>query len=202
MSAKLYFRYGVMNSGKSLFLLSTAHNFQERGVSYLILKSTVDTRDNLCIKSRALTSEQPCVSVTPDMDVYRYIQQNKDKNYQWILVDESQFLQPEQIDQLSHIVDDFNINVICYGLRTDFQTNMFPGSKRLFEIADKFEEMKSTCWCGKKASVNARIDKDGYIVTEGEQVECGSEDKYITLCRHCYNIAVQFGLSIDELKDF
>lgn len=199
MSAKLYFRYGVMNSGKSLFLLSTAHNFSERGVPYLILKSTVDTRD-ICVKSRALSSKQSCVSVAPETDVYEYFKNLSDKNYQWILVDEAQFMQPAQIDQLAHIVDEFNINIICYGLRTDFQTKMFPGSLRLFEIADKFEEMKSTCHCGKKASVNARVDSSGHLITVGNQVECGSEDKYITLCRDCYNKAIMLGCSVDELK--
>lgn len=201
MSAKLYFRYGVMNSGKSLFLLSTAHNFTERGVPHLILKSSVDVRDK-CVKSRALQTEYPCTIVTPETDIYNLIKDfYTEETVKWILVDESQFLQPEQIDQLSKVVDDFNINVICYGLRTDFQTKLFPGSMRLFEIADKFEEMKSTCFCGNKASVNARIDSDGYIVTEGNQVECGSEDKYITLCRNCYNNLIESKNSVFDCVD-
>jgi thymidine kinase len=111
----------------------------------------------------------------------------------WILVDEAQFLTVEQVDQLARIVDELDINVICYGLRTDFRQQLFPGSKRLFEVADKFEEMRSTCRCGNRADVNVRYNKDGSVVTEGPQVECGSEDKYITLCRKCYKQALHDG---------
>jgi thymidine kinase len=111
----------------------------------------------------------------------------------WILVDEAQFLTPGQVDQLARIVDELDVNVICYGLRTDFRQQLFPGSKRLFEVADKFEEMRSTCRCGNRADVNVRYNKDGSFVTEGPQVECGSEDKYITLCRKCYKQALHDG---------
>lgn len=184
--SKLYFRYGVMNSGKSLFLLSTAHNFKERGVKYLILKPCIDTRDKM-VKSRALNQEVDCILITETENVINKLSELLEKEKpQWLLVDESQFLSPQQIDQLAYIVDNYNINVICYGLRTDFKTNLFPGSKRLFEIADSFEEMKSTCSCGNKASVNARIDEQGHIVIDGEQIECGGEDKYVTLCRKCF----------------
>lgn len=186
--AKLYFKYGVMNSGKSLFLLSTAHNFQERNIPYLIMKSTLDTRNVSCIKSRALSEEKTCASIKHNDNIIKLIDKiQTNVQYKWLLVDEAQFLSEEQIDQLAYIVDNYNINVICYGLRTDFQTHLFSGSKRLMEIADTIEEMKSMCECGNKATVNARIDKDGNIITEGEQVECGAEDKYITLCRDCFN---------------
>ena len=104
----------------------------------------------------------------------------------WILIDESQFLSRAQVDQLARIVDDYGSNVICYGLRTDFQTNMFEGSQRLFEIADSIDEIKSTCSCGRKTIVNARIDKNGNIVNDGEQVEIGGDDKYVALCRSCW----------------
>lgn len=178
-----------MNSGKSLFLCSTAYNFKERGIPFLILKPKLDTRDGgSCIKSRALNTEFSCIGISKEDNVFEYV---RDKNlwtpFQWILVDEAQFLQPEQVDQLADVVDKLNINVICYGLRTDFRTKLFPGSQRLFEIADTFEELKSSCSCGRRASVNARINADGNIVTEGEQIFCGAEDKYITLCRKCYS---------------
>ena len=192
--AKLYFKWGVMNSGKSLEILSRNYNFKERGIGTLVMKSTLDIRDSNIIKSRALNTEEKCVPITPSDDVYktivRYIAARIEAGLpeiKWVIVDEAQFLTEEQVDQLA------NINVLCYGLRTDFQTKLFPGSKRLFEIADKFEEMRSTCRCGERASVNVRIDKDGKVVTEGPQVECGSEDKYITLCRKCYKKAIDDG---------
>ena len=183
--AKLYFQYGVMGAGKSLLLLAKAHNFKDRGIECKILKSSIDTRDQGIIKSRALGDEVPCEIITPSTNIYKLVLGWKDE-VKWILVDEAQFLTPEQVDQLTDLVDRLNISIICYGLRTDFQTNLFPGSKRLFEVADSFEEMKSTCSCGNKASINARINSDGSICTEGNQVECGAEDKYITLCRSCY----------------
>lgn len=185
--SKLYFKYGAMNSGKSLFLLATAHNFTERNIPYIIIKSFIDTRDNGIIKSRALKSEKPCINVDSNSNLYSIAADAlKDKSIQWILVDEAQFLTPKQIDELADVVDFLNIDVICYGLRTDFQTKLFPGSARLFEVADKFEEMKSTCACGNRASINARLDKDGKITKVGSPVEVGSEDKYITLCRKCF----------------
>ena len=198
--AKLYFKWGVMNSGKSLEILSRNYNFKERGIGTLVMKSTLDIRDSNIIKSRALNTEEKCVPITPSDDVYktivRYIAARIEAGLpeiKWVIVDEAQFLIEEQVDQLANIVDELDINVLCYGLRTDFQTKLFPGSKRLFEIADKFEEMRSTCRCGERASVNVRIDKDGKVVTEGPQVECGSEDKYITLCRKCYKKAIDEG---------
>lgn len=187
--SKLYFYYGAMNCGKSLSLLSKAYGFRERGIDVLLIKSTIDTRDSGVICSRALSVEEPCLSISKDDNVFVKVSQalSEGPDYKWILVDECQFLTPEQVDQLAKVVDVLNISVICYGLRTDFQTHLFPGSQRLFEICDKIEEMKSTCKCGNRASINARIDSSGRIVTEGEQVSCGGEDKYVTLCRKCYN---------------
>ena len=104
----------------------------------------------------------------------------------WILIDEAQFLCEEQVDQLARIVDDFGTNVICYGLRTDFQSRLFEGSRRLFEIADSIDEIKSTCNCGRKTIVNARIDAKGDFVVEGAQVEIGGDDRYIAVCRKCW----------------
>lgn len=179
--AKLYFNYGVMGAGKSLFLLAKAHNFLERGIPVKIVKPSIDTRDQGVIWSRALGGGGlPCLTILPSTQL-REIDWDDIK---WILVDEAQFLTPSQVDDLAWIVDMKEINVICYGLRTDFQTHLFPGSARLFEVADSFEEMKSTCECGEKASINARIDEEGKIVTEGEQVSCGLS--YVPLCRKCY----------------
>lgn len=193
MKGKLLFRYGCMNGGKSLQLLATAHNFQEHGIPFIIFKSSIDTRDgDNVIHSRAM-ADRECVSVEPNDDIYAIVSDYIDrslvvgeKGVDWILVDECQFLTEEQVDQLAAIADNFGINVICYGLRTDFRTKMFPGSKRLFEICDKIEEIKSSCDCGCKTIFNARINEHGEIVTDGEQVEVGGDDRYVAMCRKCY----------------
>ena len=180
-----------MNSGKSLQLLATANNFAERGISFLLLKSSLDTRDGEnVIHSRAL-QDRECITVTTGTNIYTLVSSvNNMYNavpLKWVLVDEAQFLTPTQVDELAAVADNFCINVICYGLRTDFQTNLFPASKRLFEIADTMEEIKSSCSCGSKTIFNARINEYGDVVTIGNQVEVGGEDKYISLCRKCYN---------------
>lgn len=190
---KLIYRFGTMNSGKSLQLLATAHNFNERGIPFILLKSSIDTRDgNDVVHSRAL-GDRECLSVSPEDNIYDLVRSFKtqffpfkNKSLKWILVDEAQFLTPEQVDQLAAIADNFCINIICYGLRTDFRTHLFPGSKRLFEVADSLEEIKSSCSCNGKTIFNARIDGEGNIVTDGEQIEVGGEDRYVALCRKCY----------------
>lgn len=193
MHGKLIYRFGTMNSGKSLQLLATAHNFHERGIPFILLKSSIDTRDgNDVVHSRALGNRE-CLSVSPGDNIFDLVKSLENmtaltntNSLKWILVDEAQFLTPEQVDQLAAIVDNFTINVICYGLRTDFKTHLFPGSKRLFEVADSLEEIKSSCSCNSKTVFNARIDTNGDIVTDGEQIEVGGEDRYIALCRKCY----------------
>ena len=174
--------------------------FKERNIPVLVIKPSLDDRDKGEIFSRALSSKLECGTVTPEDDIYEmYYNECLYGLYKWMLVDEAQFLTEEQVDQLAHLVDETDVNIICYGLRTDFKTKLFPGSKRLFEIADKFEELKSTCQCGNKALINARIDSNGYVVEDGPQVECGAEDKYITLCRKCYYKAIREHLKISEL---
>ena len=190
---KLFFYYGSMSAGKSLQLLATAFNFQERGIPYVIFKSEIDTRDgDGVIHSRAL-GDKPCTNISPDLDLFELVSNvcQKDEMFfqpkvKWILVDEAQFLTPEQVDQLAAIADNLGINVMCFGLRTDFQTHLFPGSRRLFEIADDLIEIKSSCSCDTKTMFNARIDSEGNIVTEGAQVEVGGDDRYLALCRKCY----------------
>lgn len=186
---KLYFYYGAMNCGKTLQLLTKNYGFRQRGIHTLLLKSTVDTRDEGVIRSRFNNTSEPCLAVGKNTDVFCLVTKriSSGESPKWILVDEAQFLEPQQVDQLARVVDVFGISVMCFGLRTDFRTQLFPGSKRLFEVADSLEEIKTTCDCGNRASVNARIDKDGNIVTEGAQVEVGAEDKYVSLCRKCYN---------------
>ncbi len=190
--AKLRFKYGCMNSSKTLNLLTTAYNFEEKNIPFLVLKPSIDTRDGEnTVKSRA-GIERECVSVTPEMDIYdainkyNVILETAFSKLEWVLIDEAQFLTNEQINQLSDVVDFLNIEVMCYGLRTDFKSEMFPASQRLFELADEIEEVKSRCSCGKKTIINARINEDGDVITNGEQVMIGGEEKYIALCRKCW----------------
>ena len=190
--AKLMYMYGAMNSRKSLDLLATAYNFEEKNISFIALKSSLDTRDEGVIRSRA-GLERKCTTVTPDVNIYEAIRQynnvlavQEEAPLKWILVDECQFLTEEQVDQLSDIVDYMDVNVLCYGLRTDFKSHLFPASKRLFEIADSIEEVKSSCECGKKALINARFDENGNIITEGSQILVGGNEMYKPLCRKCW----------------
>lgn len=190
---KIKFNYGAMGSGKSLHLIATAHNFKVHSIPFIVLKSKIDDRDGEdVIHSRAI-GDIECVGISTDDNLYEMISKylNADlfygaKGLKWILIDECQFLTEKQVDELGAIADNFGINVLCYGLRTDFRTQLFPGSKRLFEIADSFEEIKSSCYCNSKTIFNARINKDGEIVTDGEQIEVGGDDRYVSLCRRCY----------------
>jgi thymidine kinase len=184
--AKLYFRYGCMGSSKTANALMTKFNYEEKGKKVLLLKPSIDTRNGkTIIKSRiGLQAEAICfdknTSIIDDILVKTL------SLIDCIVVDECQFCTKEQIDDFRRIVDVLNIPVFCYGLRTDFQTKLFEGSKRLFEIADSISEIKSICSCGKKAIVNARY-KDKEIIYDGEQVELGGNDKYMALCCECWN---------------
>jgi thymidine kinase len=182
-----------MSSGKSLNLLSTAYNLEENNIQIMVLKPSLDTRDGEgVIRSRA-GLERKCIMIDEDVNLYKAIKAYRNvlasqlETLKWVIVDEAQFLTEEQVDQLSDVVDFLDINVMCFGLRTDFQSHLFPGSKRLFEIADDLEEIKSSCECGeKKSSINARFDENGEIITEGSQVEIGGNDKYKAICRKCW----------------
>lgn len=186
---KVLYKFGTMNSGKSMHLLATAYNFQEHNIPFLVLKSEIDDRDGEnVIHSRAL-GDRECVSIRKDANIYEIVATYTEisgEKLKWILVDESQFLTEEQVEELVAIADNMGINIICYGLRTDFRTRLFPASKRLFELADSVEEIKSSCYCGSKTIVNARINSERQIVTEGAQVEVGGDDRYVSLCRRCY----------------
>ncbi len=186
---KLYFRYGTMGSAKTALLLTTAYNFEERGMRYVCLKPIIDTREQRNVIHSRIGIERECEWIMADTDLYILAQQLCEKAgclIDWFLIDESQFLTAEQVDQLARLVDDYGVNVICYGLRTDFRTHLFEGSRRLFEIADTIDEIKSTCTCGRKTIVNARIDANGDMVEEGAQVEIGGDERYIAVCRNCW----------------
>ena len=183
--AKLYFKYGAMGCSKTAQALITKFNYEERGMKVLLMKPSVDNRDGATvIKSRiGLTSD--AVTVPQTQDLYElYKEKYSDCNV--VIVDECQFLTPEQVDELGDIVIDYNIPVLCFGLATDFLTHLFPGSRRLFEIAESISEIKSVCRCGVKATVNARMDDAGNIVYSGEQVVLGGNDRYVAMCRKCW----------------
>lgn len=178
-----------MGSAKTALLLTTAYNFEERGMRYLCMKPVIDTREATNVIKSRIGIERECRWIYPDTDLYEFAKEyftSVKGIVDWFLVDEAQFLTTQQVDQLSHIVDDFGSNVICYGLRTDFKSHLFEGSRRLFEIADTIDEIKSTCTCGHKTIVNARIDSNGDIVNEGAQVEIGGDERYIAVCRKCW----------------
>ena len=204
--AKIKFVFGPMGGGKSLNLLSTAYNLEENGIQIMVLKPSLDTRDGEgIIRSRA-GLERKCVMVDNDVNLYKAIKAYKNvlaaqlETLKWVLVDECQFLTEEQVNQLSDVVDFLDINVMCFGLRTDFQSHLFEGSKRLFEIADDIEEIKSSCECGeRKTSINARFDENGEIITEGSQVEIGGNDKYKAICRKCWKDKIKDKIMKEEL---
>ena len=183
--AKLYFKYGAMGSSKTAQALITRYNYEENDMPVWLIKPSADTRDGAAILRSRIGLEAEVAVMTPQMDVYQEFRRTRAGNCHAIIVDECQFMTSEQIDQLRAIVNDFNIPVMCFGLRTDFQTKLFPGSLRLMELADCIEEIKTMCDCGCKATVNARIS-DGYIVTEGAQVVLGGNDSYIAMCHRCY----------------
>lgn len=182
--AKLYFKYGAMGSSKTAQALITKYNYEENDLRVWLIKPATDNRDGADVVQSRIGLKANAESVGADTDLYRTFESRK--NADVIIVDECQFFQPEQIDQLRKIVDDFNIPVLCFGLRTDFRTKLFPGSLRLFEVADNIEEIKTICDCGAKATTNARVDSNGYIVTEGSQILIGGNDCYIAMCHRCY----------------
>lgn len=183
--AKLYYKFGAMGSSKTAQALITKFNYEERNMKVLLLKPSVDTRDGAAIVKSRIGLQEDALIVGSDENIYEiYLSKYSDCNV--IIVDECQFLTPEQVDQLADIVIEKDIPVLCFGLSTDFTTHLFPGSKRLFEIAESISEIKSICSCGAKATVNARIDGNGRIVTEGSQVLIGGNDSYVAMCRKCW----------------
>lgn len=182
--AKLYFKYGAMGSSKSANALITKFNYEERGMGVWLIKPSVDTRDGKhTLKSRiGLSAEADIIN---ENDSILELLKSK-KGIDVIISDECQFFTARQIDELREIVDFWGIPVMCFGLRTDFKTQLFEGSRRLFEVADSITEIKTICSCGRKATVNARVDEKGFVLTEGEQVYLGSNDSYIAMCHRCF----------------
>ena len=182
--AKLYFKYGAMGSSKSAQALITQFNYEERGMTVWLIKPSTDNRDGAdVIQSRIGLSRRASVIRPEDSIVELYRSTGRTDV---IIADEAQFFTPEQIDELRWIVDFEDIPVLCFGLRTDFLTSFFPGSKRLMELADSIQEIKTVCSCGRKATVNARIDGNGRVVTKGAQVLIGGNDSYVAMCHRCW----------------
>lgn len=178
---KLYFKYGAMGSSKTAQALMTQFNYQEKGYRVALMKPSVDDRDGAnIVRSRiGLTGEG--IIIYPDTDLLAWF---LGTDYQVLIVDEAQFLSVQQIEALKEIAI-FHVPVLCFGLKSDFRTLMFEGSRRLFEIADSLTEIKSVCKCGHKAEVNARL-LDGKVVREGEQILMGGTESYIGVCYHCW----------------
>lgn len=182
--AKLYFKYGAMGSSKSAQALITKFNYEERGMKVWLIKPAADSRDGADKIHSRIGLEETADVILPGDDIFHLFQEGHG-DVDVIISDECQFFTSEQIDQLRQLVDDRNIPVLNFGIRTDAFTHLFPGSRRLMEIADSIEELKTICACGRKAIVNARFS-DGKIVTKGDQVFLGGNDSYIAMCHKCW----------------
>ena len=182
--AKLYFKYGAMGSSKSAQALITQVNYEELGMSVWLIKPSTDTRDGADIIRSRIGLERHAQVITPEQNIIEAY--HAAGRHDVIIADEAQFFSPEQIDQLRELVDDEDLPVLCFGLRTDFLTHFFPGARRLMELADSLTEIKTVCACGRKATVNARIDGNGRVVTEGAQVMLGGNDSYVAMCHRCW----------------
>lgn len=182
--AKLYFKYGAMGSSKSAQALITQFNYEELGMKVWLIKPSIDTRDGADVIRSRIGLQRNARVITPEQNIIEeYLAVGK---HDVIIADEAQFFTPEQVDQLRALVDEQDIPVLCFGLRTDFLTRFFPGSMRLMELADSMTEIKTVCACGRKASVNARIDGAGRIVTTGGQILLGGNDSYVAMCHKCW----------------
>ena len=182
--AKLYFKYGAMGSSKTANALITKFNYEERGMRVWLIKPAIDTRDGADTVRSRIGLSADADALARDSDIYEIFRTRRDDHV--IIADECQFFTAEQIDQLRRSVDECDVPVLCFGLRTDFLTHLFEGSRRLFEVADSISEIKTICSCGKKAIVNARIAGEGKIVTEGGQILLGGNDSYVAMCHSCW----------------
>ena len=180
--AKLYFFYGAMGSSKSANALMVEYTYRERGQKVLLAKTNIDTRDGVNLIHSRIGLSRQCVLLS---DVCS-MSDEQIRAYDAVIVDEIQFAKTDEVDFLAHIVDDLDVPVMCYGLRSDFQSHLFEGSRRILEICDEIKEIKTMCWCGRKATCNARYNENG-IVREGAQVMLGANDEYIALCRKHFN---------------
>lgn len=187
--AKLYFKYGAMGSSKSAQALITQFNYEELGMTVWLIKPSIDDRDGADIVRSRIGLARRAQVIFPQDDLLAAFAQAG--TFDVIIADEAQFLTPAQIDQLRQIVDEQDVPVLCFGLRTDFLTHLFPGSQRLLELADSITEIKTVCACGAKATVNARLDSQGRVLTQGDQVFLGGNDSYQAMCHRCWRKKIQ-----------
>jgi thymidine kinase len=182
--AKLYFYYAAMNAGKSTTLLQADYNYRERGMETMLWTARLDDRAGAGVIGSRIALSAPAHSYDESVDLFEAVgDELKKRNLDCILVDEAQFLSQRHVLQLCEVADGLSIPVLCYGLRTDFQGKLFPGSAALLALADTMVELKAVCECGRKATMNLRVDAEGHAVAAGEQTEVGGNDRYIALCR-------------------
>ena len=189
--AKLYFYYSAMNAGKSTVLLQSSHNYHERGMETLLLTPVINQRDGEGKITSRIGLTKDAKSFKQEDDLYLLINSTHEQApIACVLIDEAQFLNRPQVEQLAKVTDKTGIPVLCYGLRTDFQGNLFPGSAALLGWADNLIELKTICQCGRKATMNLRTDAEGNPIKEGEQVEIGGNERYVAMCRKCFVEAI------------
>lgn len=183
--AKLYFYYAAMNAGKSTILLQSSHNYRERGMETLLLTPAIDTRYQYGTIHSRIGLSQPALVFQPEDDLFSLVDSHRQSGfcYACVFIDEAQFLSKKQVNQLTMITDELTIPVLAYGLRTDFQGELFPGSQQLLAMADELVELKTICHCGRKAIMNMRINADGRPIRDGEQVLIGGHEAYVSTCR-------------------
>lgn len=182
--AKLYFYYAAMNAGKSTTLLQADYNYRERGMQTMLWTAKLDARAGAGVIGSRIALSAPAHSFDESVDLFTAITDElKKRKLDCILVDEAQFLSQKHVLQLCEVADALSIPVLCYGLRTDFQGKLFPGSAALLALADSMVELKAVCECGRKATMNLRVDEDGHAVAAGAQTEIGGNDRYVALCR-------------------
>jgi thymidine kinase len=197
--AKVYFYYAAMNAGKSTVLLQSSYNYRERGLRTLLFTPSIDTRYGTGRIESRIGLRSGAISLQGADNIFARVSlENASQPVACVLIDEAQFLSHDQVWQLAEVADVLDIPVLCYGLRTDFQGKLFPGSATLLGIADDITELKTICHCGRKATMNLRIDRDGRAVREGEQVEIGGNDRYIATCRRHFKEALA-GTSVPPL---
>ena len=189
--AKLYFYYASMNAGKSTVLLQASFNYRERGMRTMLFTAAIDDRAGQGVIASRIGLSAPADMFVPETDLFAAVASaHAVGTLNCVLVDEAQFLTKDQVWQLAHVADDLGIPVLCYGLRTDFLGNLFPGSQWLLAIADTLTELKAVCACGRKATMNLRIDGQGKPVASGQQTEIGGNDRYVALCRRHFAAAL------------
>jgi thymidine kinase len=182
--AKLYFYYAAMNAGKSTTLLQADYNYRERGMETMLWTAKLDDRAGVGTIGSRIALNAPANTFTPEVDLFEQVtEERKRRGLHCVLIDEAQFLTRDHVLQLCRIADEVGIPVLCYGLRTDFQANLFEGSAALLALADTLVELKAVCECGRKATMNLRVDEQGFAVAAGASIEIGGNDRYVALCR-------------------